>query len=128
MRRLVLLAAVACGCGGPAADDPLAVSGTVTHAGRPVAEGVVQFAESATGRGAEAAIGPDGRYTARLPAGTYQVAVLPPTVESDPNAGLPNPTFKKVKDIPEKYRSAATSGLTAVVAAGRTTHDFALAP
>lgn len=130
MRATVLgLAALAlAGCGGAGGDKPIAVSGRVTFEGQPVTEGLVQFNDEKTGRGAEVTLGADGAYTAKLSAGTYAVVVVPPIVESDPKAGPANPTFKKVKNIPTKYHSAATSGLTATVGPDTTTHDFALKP
>jgi hypothetical protein len=43
-------------------------------------------------------------------------------------SGPPDPQFRKVKNIPEKYRSTVTSGLTAVVRADKTVHDFDMKP
>ena len=118
----VLLAA---GCG--SAEKPIDISGKVTFKGEPVTEGSVQFIEDRTGRGAEVDLGPDGRYKARLFAGEYKVVVTPPYLV-DMSSGMPNPYYKKVKNIPKKYHSTATSGLTAVVSPDQTTHDFALTP
>jgi hypothetical protein len=72
-------------------------------------------------------LGPDGGYKASLFAGEYQVVVTPPYMV-DHSSGMPNPYYKKVKNIPKKYHSTATSGLTARVAADKTTHDFDLTP
>jgi hypothetical protein len=120
----VPLAALA-GCA--AEEKPVAAKGTVTFQGRPVAEGSVQFTDERTGRGAQVDLRPDGSYEAELFAGSYRVVVTPPYLV-DASSGVPNPTYKKVKDIPRKYHSTATSGLAADVAADKATHDFALAP
>ena len=109
-------------------DRPVVVRGTVTFQGRPVAEGTVQFNDAKTGRGDEAPLGPDGSYTATLPAGTYAVVILPPMLPGESPHGPPDPRFKKVANIPEKYRSTATSGLTATVSAERARHDYDLNP
>jgi hypothetical protein len=92
-----------------------------------VTEGLVQFNDEKTGRGAEVEIGPDGGYQATLHAATYKVLVSPPYIV-DNSAGIPNPYYKKVKNIPARYHSTATSGLVAEVSAEKTTHNFALMP
>jgi hypothetical protein len=71
--------------------------------------------------------GPDGGYTVRLFAGEYKVAVTPPYLV-DESRGMPNPYYKKVKNIPAKYHSTATSGFTAAVSRDKTTHDFNMTP
>ncbi|HET6573872.1 MAG TPA: carboxypeptidase regulatory-like domain-containing protein [Fimbriiglobus sp.] len=119
----VLLAA---GCG--STDKPIDVSGKVTFKGEPVAEGSVQFVEDRTGRGAEVDLRPDGTYKASLFAGEYKVVVTPPYLVDESKGGLPNPYYKKVKNIPAKYHSTDTSGLTANVSADKTVHDFDLKP
>ncbi len=115
----------AAGCG--SAEKPIAVSGKVTFKGEPVTEGSVQFIEDRTGRGAEVDLGPDGTYQARLFAGEYKVVVTPPYIV-DESSGMPNPYYKKVKNIPKKYHSTETSGLTATVSPDKAAHDFALTP
>jgi hypothetical protein len=111
-------------------DKPVTVRGTVTFQGQPVTEGSVQFNSEKTGYGAEVKLGPDGTYQAVLPAGTYLVVVLPPLVEAVmKNKDTPPDTvFKKVKNIPGKYQSAASSKLSAEVAADKVVHDFELKP
>ena len=113
------------GCG--SADKPIDVSGKVTFKGEPVTEGSVQFIDDRTGRGAEVDLGPDGTYKASLFAGEYKVVVTPPYIV-DESQGIPNPYYKKVKNIPTKYHSTDTSGLTASVNPDKTTHDFSLTP
>jgi hypothetical protein len=111
------------GCGG----GPVTVRGTVKFEGQPVTEGTVQFNDEKTGSGAEAELQPDGTYTATLPTGSYKVIILPPLVVESAG-GMPDPRYKKVRNIPEKYRSTATSGLTATVAPDKAVHDFDLKP
>jgi hypothetical protein len=118
-------ALLAAGCG--SAEKPIDVSGKVTFKGEPVTEGSVQFVEDRTGRGAQVDLGPDGAYKASLFAGEYKVVVTPPYMVDD-RSGIPNPYYKKVKNIPQKYHSTETSGLTADVRPDKTTHDFALTP
>jgi hypothetical protein len=113
------------GCG--SAEKPIDVSGKVTFRGEPVAEGAIQFIEDRTGRGGQVDLGPDGGYAVRLFAGEYKVAVTPPYMV-DNSSGMPNPYYKKVKDIPKKYHSTATSGFTAAVSRDKVTHDFNMTP
>jgi hypothetical protein len=122
MGAAVLLAA---GCG--SAEKPIDISGKVTFQGEPVNEGSVQLIDDRTGRGAEVELGPDGTYKAILFPGEYKVVVTPPYMV-DTSSGMPNPYYKKVRNIPKKYHSSETSGLTAVVSPEKTTHDFALTP
>jgi hypothetical protein len=122
---MLLLLAIQAGC---SSEPPVVeVRGTVTYESQPVTEGTVQFNDESTGHGAEVELRPDGTYLATLPPGAYKVVVLPPYLV-DYSSGTPNPTYKRVKNIPAKYHSTATSGLTAEVSLEKPTHDFALAP
>ena len=127
MRRCCWLVLVGlCAATGCAPSDlPIPVTGSVTFDGQPVGEGVVQFVDEKTGRGAEVQLGADGHYTAELHKGTYNVLISPPYVEEN-TGGLPNTKYKKVNNIPSKYHSTATSGLTAAVGQDQKTHDFKL--
>jgi hypothetical protein len=116
------------GSGCSSGDRPIPIRGKVTFRGEPVTEGTVQFNDEKTGRGTEVELGPDGAYQAALPAGEYKVIILPPLRIVESQSGPPDPQFKKVKNIPEKYRSTATSGLSATVSADQTVHDFDLKP
>jgi hypothetical protein len=122
----LLLSPLGLGCS--SSDRPVALQGKVTFQGQPVTEGTVQFTDAKTGRGTEVELGPDGTYQAMLPAGAYTVLVLPPLLMVESKSGPPDPRFKKVKNIPDKYRSTQTSGLTAAVSADKTVHDFDLKP
>jgi hypothetical protein len=92
-----------------------------------VTEGSIQFIDESTGRGAQVELRPDGTYEMSLFTGNYQVAITPPYLV-DRSGGIPNPKYKKVKNIPAKYHSPATSGFSAAVSADSATHDFALGP
>jgi hypothetical protein len=122
---ILLTGLIALGC--RSADRPIAVGGKVTFQGEAVTEGTVQFNDDKTGRGTEVDLGPDGSYQARLPAGVYTVIILPPQM-MESKSGPPDPQFKKVANIPNKYRSTRTSGLTAAVSADTTVHDFDMKP
>jgi hypothetical protein len=125
---LTVLVSVLVVLGCRAGDRPIDIRGKVTFQGQPVAEGTVQFNDDKTGRGAEVEIGPDGTYQARLPAGVYAVVILPPRLLVESRSGPPDPQFKKVHDIPDKYHRTVTSGLTAAVSADKTVHDFDMKP
>jgi hypothetical protein len=106
----------------------VAIKGTVTFQGQPVTEGLIQFNDDKTGHGAEATLQPDGTYDATLPPGDYAVVVLPPILATDGKTGPVDMKFKKVRNIPAKYHSTSTSGLTAVVRTDKVVHDFDLSP
>jgi len=108
------------------------VGGKVTCDGQPVAEGVVTFHNPDTGDAAQAELKPDGTFQVSnaeggLPPGDYRVTIMPPTVQlpdtAETEGGL---GFKEVTNIPEKYRSAKTSELTATVQTGSNNLDFAM--
>ena len=109
------------GCGGDGAPPRYPVSGKVTYQGQPVPEGIVNFIK--VGGGAEAAtLTADGTFDFKpiegLPAGDYQVFIIPPeTMNTPPTPDRPNTPVKEFPNIPKKYRLAASSELTATVAA-----------
>jgi hypothetical protein len=120
----VLVAAFGCSSG----DRPIAIRGKVTFQGQPVSEGTVQFNDEKTGHG---------------PAGDYTVLIVPPMLAVESKGGPPDPQFKKVRNIPNKYRSTGggrppagrvipghvvTSGLRVTVSADKTLHDFDMEP
>ena len=121
---LGLLALSGCRSG----ERPVAVRGKVTFQTQAVTEGTVQFNDAKTGHGAEAELGPDGSYQATLPPGGYSVVILPPLLMVESKGGPVDPQFKKVRNIPEKYRSTATSGLAVAVGANKAVHDFDMKP
>ncbi|MCA9116767.1 MAG: carboxypeptidase regulatory-like domain-containing protein [Planctomycetaceae bacterium] len=122
---LVLLA----GCGGSSEVAKQPVTGRVTFDGEAVTEGTVNFFSPETGAGASAPLDSTGSFKMEegIPAGTYKVSIQPPSQEVA--AGAPEPENpKEYPNIPEKYRSDTTSGLTANVTDGENSFDFPLAP
>jgi hypothetical protein len=114
------------GCGKKA--DYGSVTGRVTFKGQPVTDGMVLFSSvdppdlhvNQTAR-----IHSDGTYSAKmsdgpgLVAGKYEVAVKPPVVEG-PNSKSAGPrTPRKYDDIPLRYRSLKSSGLSLTVEEGK---------
>lgn len=109
------------GCGGDGAPPRYPVSGKVTYQGQPVPEGIVNFIK--VGGGPEAAtLNADGLFDFKtiegLPAGDYLVFIIPPETQiTPPTPDRPNAPAKQFPNIPKKYRLAASSELTATVAA-----------
>jgi hypothetical protein len=118
------------GCGGSSETrDEFTVTGKVTFQNQPVTEGTVQFEDAATGLGGSAEISPEGTYEATLAAGTYLVAILPPTEITPGTPDSPGGvTVKDVKNIPEKFRAFDTSSLSAIVSADKLEHSFDMTP
>jgi hypothetical protein len=85
----------------------------------------VTFEDATSGHAASSPLNPGGEYHFELPAGTYAVSITPPkeTVSAGPDSP-PSEEFRKVDNIPEKYRSLRTSGLTATVSSGNVKFDF----
>ncbi len=123
----LLTAVLLFGCN--SGEDACPVFGKVTFQGKPVAQGMVRFCNSAGGFDVFGILQPDGTYaiqTAKgngLPAGVYVVAVVPPRVEVPLGAMTP-PVRPKCLDIPERYRDLATSGLTLTVGPGTNRFDI----
>ena len=102
-----------------------AVTGTVTYDGAPVTKGVVVLTNPDSGIGASGALDASGRYQiSSVRTGEYQVAIQPPPAPSPEEmaAGEKMETL----DIPDKFQSAQTSGLTATINEGENTADFQL--
>ena len=112
-----MLFAVACSSG-PRTGH---VSGKVTFEGKPVSEGVVTF--DTPGSSAEAKLKEDGTFVVEVPVvvGEYAVTVTPVMhlVDTDPGKSPPSPEYKEARNIPERYRQAGTSPLTAKVGEGK---------
>jgi hypothetical protein len=106
------------------------VSGTVTWQGKPVPDAVVAFVHK-NRPGANGRTDAAGRFslTTFQPGdgahfGSFRVAIEPFKPGSGPDAAPPSPLERpkpapERKDIPEVYRSPATSPLTAEVVAGK---------
>ncbi len=120
------------GCGNRSKKETAAVSGTVTYEGNPVAEGIVQFVPTGEGYLVEGQLDSEGAYRlisqdGGVPLGEYRVQVLPPTVRiPDSENGPGGEGFKKVDNIPNKYRSSETSGLQLKVEKGSQTFDISM--
>jgi hypothetical protein len=125
------------GCsGGTGVEGVVAVSGTVTYQGRPVEGANVMFApEAPEARSASGSTDASGRFqlTTLQPGdgalcGRYKVAVSKVQVENTMTADEAREWFEKhggppeagnVKNaLPEEYKSAESSGLTAEVTDG----------
>jgi len=134
MRRLLLGGIIALtlsvfsGCGGGDEKADVGPTGTVTGAvtlkGVPLAKARINFTNSKLGAGSSGALGSDGTYTLDepLPVGLYNVFV---SFEFSPEALKEGPT-DLLKSIPKKYRSAATSKLTADVKEDSNKYNFDL--
>lgn len=132
-RALVLAAALFAaaflgGCSGDGSPPRYTVTGKVSHQGQPVEKGTIQFENPAAGQSNSCALGPGGTYTLDLPAGDYQVSVIPPTITTkgtgdSPPDEIPDPS---VKNIPKKYRVVESSALSAQVDKDKRAFDFDL--
>lgn len=123
---MICVALLSAGCGGAAKGPNSRVSGTVTFNGQPVAAGEVVFIVKGTGFAATVPLSA-GKFQMENPieAGTYAVLVTPlPPPPPDPVN--PPPVPKDPTDIPKKYRSEATSTLTATVKTGHNELTFKL--
>jgi hypothetical protein len=104
------------GCGGPELPRMHKVSGVVSFDGKPVNEGTVMFLHAATQDSQQAELGPEGEFELEVREGQHKVAVEPIVIETPPSATSPGSSdYKKVSNIPARYRSADTSGFTANV-------------
>ncbi len=118
-----LLLPVLTGCGGR---EPRGkVFGTVTFRGAPVPQGLVMFSNQEKGLFFTAELDAQGNYSVRtadgegLPLGTYEVSVNPPVLDAPPIGAVMQPArIPEFANIPHRYRTAATSGLTLEVREG----------
>ena len=132
MTRFLLLLAVPillglAGCG----DSQVGVvSGTVTLDGRPLDQGLVVFEDREKGVSVNAAIESDGSFVVKtydqagLPPGEYTVAVKPGQVGDGETPLVGDPIEAQQGgsvEIPARYGSTRTSGLTATVTLGANT-------
>jgi hypothetical protein len=125
-----LLATLGCNRGEPLGQ----VSGRVTYQGQPVTEGIVVFANPTLGVHRASKLGADGRYEVftngrpGLPLGSYQVSVAPPVDELVIGPINTPPKPREYANLPKKYRSPATSGLTLEVKSGENPFDVLMMP
>ena len=121
------------GCGSTK-DKPQPVSGKVTSQGKPVGAGMIRLSNPAAGVDIMAPLQQDGTYEVimakgtGLPVGVYQVAVMPPRVDSPLGPMKERPKPQNPPDIPPKYRDPATSGVMLKVQAGDNHFDVDMKP
>lgn len=120
------------GCGGSSGGRPApsaSVEGTLTFKGAAVAKGIVNFYQRETGFAASSPV-ESGTFklSDKLPEGNFQVYVTAPTITQAPEPGKIPPPIEDPKDIPEKYRVAETSPLTAALKSGTNSLTLELAP
>ena len=118
------------GCGSGDGKPSGSVSGRITFQGQPVTSGVVNLMSQKLGAGASAPLGDDGKYRLAdsLELGDYKVMVTPPPPPPPrPEDGPPKPP-PAAANIPKKYRTEATTDLSATVKSGSNTFDFDLKP
>lgn len=106
------------------------VQGKVTYRQQQITSAVITFSDSAQGIGASANLKPDGNYEfvnrqGGLPFGTYEVTVTP-RLSDVPIGTATGPRLEEASNIPRKYHDPSTSGLKAVVVAGKNRFDFDL--
>ncbi len=126
-----LIAALGC-----SASDVGRVTGKVTLDGQPLSTGTIVFEDATHGIAVSAPLKADGSYEVRthdkagLPAGDYRVSLSAVGIGSGETplvSGPPDKAGPPKSAIPEKYRDAKSSGLTAKVATGTNKpFDFAL--
>ena len=121
-----LLLTAGCGTGKP---PSASVAGKVTAAGRPVTTAMINFVNPQSGAAASCDLDASGAYSisAGLAPGAYKVFVVPKSsMDQAPKPGqaaVPGPA----SNVPLKYRSDATSGLTAEIKPGANPNlDFKL--
>lgn len=118
---LCIAAVWLCGCGGGVEKPPAGrLYGSVTAKGKPLTNAVIHFYSPKTGAVANAELGNDGSFQVAYPVqvGTYSVYVTPPEVAGKADGVTPDPEPIDNPNIPQKYRTAATSGLTFEVKEG----------
>lgn len=103
--------------------------GKVTFNGAPVSLATVTLYSAVEGVGVSAPLTAEGAYEipGQIPAGTYQVFVVPepPT----PQQLEENPKLRFDEDaVPKKYRAPETSGIEVTLKAGQNQEDFDLVP
>ena len=110
------------------------IAGKVTFQGQAVSDAMIVFSQGARGVNMTAKLEPDGGYEVRtargagLPLGEYRICVclLPPDVDMGrPRADA---VTRPRPDIPAKYRSFETSGLTLTVKNGNNPFDIEMKP
>lgn len=135
------LLVLAVGCKGTRkAVEHVDVSGRVLYNGKPLPGGQVTFV-TADGFASTGIIDEKGNYTINAPAGDVRISVdnrmldkpmrsspIPKEAQGKgagrPDEGDPTPVKGTYKEIPSKYYTPDTSGLTYKVTKGESTHDI----
>jgi hypothetical protein len=124
---LGLLLMAGCGAGKPASAS---VTGKVTAGGQPVTGAMINFMNPKSGAAASGDLDASGAYSiaAGLPPGSYKVSVIPKsTMDQAPKTGQEAKKAAPASSVPLKFRSDATSGLTAEIKPGANPNvDFKL--
>jgi len=127
----IVLAFIAVGCSHSDNPKTYPVDGKVSYRGQPVTSGMIMLTPTESGHAATGSLDKDGSFRlttfekndGAVP-GMYQVAIQVFPAEG---AGLPGAEFGgKTPPVPQKYASAASSGLTAEIKVGENHLDFAL--
>jgi hypothetical protein len=124
---LACAATLLLGCGGPSGSMGKA-TGTVTVAGAPVADIVVNFTPQ-SGRPASGITDASGKFTASTHSagdgavpGTHKVSFSMKSAQQPPSSSAPAADMYKLPPPPPfnaKYNSPETSGITAVIELGK---------
>lgn len=114
-----LLCLLIAGCGG-GSDGParFPVKGKVTFSGEPVQEGMVTFGNENFSSSGNITTTGEYKLADDLPVGTYKVQISPPDIQTPPSfsvTGEEPPKPKEYPNIPQKYRTLATTDLSAEV-------------
>lgn len=118
------LLVVGCGGGEPTVST-VSVNGKVVFQGAAVVEGVVTFEESKLGYANSAPLNATGEFSMQIPRGSYKVSITPPKIETPGGPDSPpGEGYKTVSNIPDKYWTPSTSGLTANVGDKPTPFSF----
>lgn len=115
------LAFTLAGCGSSGGSTASAVvKGKVTHQGQPVTEGRVNLYSADTGNAGAASLTAEGKFeiSEGIPPGKYKAYVTPPPITTAPKPGEAMAVVKEYPNIPDQYRSDATSNLIVDVKAG----------
>lgn len=100
------------GCG-PSKPKTYPINGTVTFRGQPLPKGVVMMRPQ-TGPAATAEIGPDGKYSLEIVAGTHAVQVVALNLSEEAKEDMAKLAAAQSL-IPQKYNRFETSGLTVTI-------------
>jgi hypothetical protein len=135
----VLLLVLATGCSRPTSVEHVEVTGKVLYKNKPVTGGRVSFVTVKGAFNSTGTIDEKGNYTIKAPVGDVQISVdnsmlLPRRGGKDKTHILPKPGSESEKhpvkgvyvNLPPKYRTPDTSGLTYTVKSGPQTHDIIL--